>query len=387
MRIESWVPAWKFKLAGYGQSSPVAAGDLIFVTSVSGAMKEQLHIEAINQQSGKRVWRHDAKNSSPAKSSNYISRAAPSPVCDDDGVIAQFEGGNIIALDRRGKVRWQRDLVADYGAIKARHGLGSSPAQDDTQVFVWVERQDKPYVAALSKKTGEVFWKSPGLDVTSWSSPRLIEVGDKRQLLLSGIGKIAGVDAASGDHLWSFDDISGNSTPTPMPIGNGRFLIGATEGRGESGGGNAAASNGVIEIVQADDGKFEAKYVWRAAKATSSFGSPVAYQGHAYFVNRSGVVYCLDLQTGKQQYAKRTQGSVWATPLATRDRLYLFGTNGTTTIVKSGATFKTLAENQLWSTESQAAGGPGSGATLYAAAAAGSQLILRRGDVLYCVGK
>ena len=92
-------------------------------------------------------------------------------------------------------------------------------------------------------------------------------------------------------------------------------------------------------------------------------------------------------ETGKQQYAKRTQGSVWATPLATRDRLYLFGTNGTTTIVKSGATFKTLAENQLWSTESQAAGGPGSGATLYAAAAAGSQLILRRGDVLYCVGK
>ena len=54
------------------------------------------------------------------------------------GVIAFFEGGNVLALNRKGELRWQRDLVADYGPIRARHGLGSSLEQNDEHVFVWI---------------------------------------------------------------------------------------------------------------------------------------------------------------------------------------------------------------------------------------------------------
>ena len=68
-------------------------------------------------------------------------------------------------------------------------------------------------------------------------------MGDGHHLVLSGIKKLAGLDPESGKRLWDFDGISGNSTPTPCPMGNGRFLIGATTGRGESGGGKASDSN------------------------------------------------------------------------------------------------------------------------------------------------
>jgi outer membrane protein assembly factor BamB len=246
---------------------------------------------------------------------------------------------------------------------------------------------------ALSKETGETIWKSSGLGVTSWSSPRLVPVEEGKHLVLSGSGKIAGFDPQTGDRLWDFEDISGNSTPTPIPLGGGRFLIGASEGRGETGVGNAAASNGVIQITKDANGKFTAEFVWRAKKATSSFGSPVAHQGHAYFVNRTGVVYCLDIETGEERFVERSPGSVWATPFAIEDRLYLFGKDGTTTIIKLGPTFEQVAENNLWVAQEQAQGqadsaaGDFGGSVLYAAAAVDSQLILRRGDVLYCVGK
>lgn len=381
--------AWQVKLVGYGQSSPVAWGGRVFVTSVSGAMKEQCHVCAYNPKTGKKIWQHDLVSATQAKSSNYISKAAPTPVVDGDGVTAFFEGGDFVALTHDGKIRWERNLVKDYGAITSRHGLGSSLEHNHKHVFVWIEREKDSYVLAVSKSTGETVWKDKGLGATSWSSPRLVPVGDSHHLVLSGIGKLAGVDPNSGKRLWEFDDISGNSTPTPVPLGDGRFLIGATTGRGQSGGGNSAASNGVLQIVEADDGKFRADFVWRAKNATSSFGSPIAHRGNAYFVNRSGVVYCLDLKTGVEKYAQRSAGSVWATPIAADDRIYLFGRNGTTMVIKSGTTFERLAENDLWTAEktaTDATGGPAfGGPVLYAAIVVDRSLILRRGDILYSI--
>lgn len=385
-----WSPehgiVWQQPLAGYGQSAPVVMGGRIFVTSVTGDQKDNLHVQAFDLKSGEMLWKYDARNSTPVKSTNYVSKAAPTPVGDASGVIALFEGGNVIALTGDGARRWERDLVADYGPVDSRHGLSSSMEQTDELVFIWMERSEAPYVLALSKRTGETVWKADGLGVTSWSSPRLVPVGETQHLVLSGIGRIAGFDPSTGERLWDFDGISGNSTPTPVPLGEGRFLMGATVGRGESGGGKAAESNGVIQITGSRRDGFQVEYVWRAKAATSSFGSPIAHNGLAWFVNRSGVVYCLDLKSGEEKYARRTASSIWATPLIIGDRLYLFGKDGTTSILHASADSEVLAENSLWVNEpaGDQAGSFG-GPVLYAASAADSTLILRRGDRLFAI--
>ncbi len=383
--------AWDIQLAGYGQSSPVIQDQVIYVTSLSGKKKDDLHIQAIDRQSGQQLWRHDVKNNSPEENTNYVSRAAPSPVCDAKGVVAFFEGGNVVALSPQGKVRWERNLVADYGEIRARHGLGSSLEQDDQHVFVWVERQSDPYVVALAKENGQTVWKSEGIGATSWSSPRLIPIGQSYHLVISGTGKLAGIDPATGKRLWTFSDVSGNSTPTPVPAGNGRFLMGATTGRGGGDGSQAAQSNGLIQIEPADDGGFQARYVWQAQRATSSFGSPMVHDGNAYFVNRSGVVYCLKLETGEELYAKRAGASNWATPIGVDERVYLFGKDGTTTVIAAGEEFQELATNPLWGTDEKPEGQARprmsfGGPVLYAAAIVDNDVILRRGDRLYRVG-
>ncbi len=386
-----WSPqegvAWKAELLGYGQSSPVTWGERIFVTSISGAHKERGHIAAFNLASGKKLWQHDLDTVTRAENNNYISKAAPTPVSDESGLVCFFEGGNLIALTHDGQVRWQRNLVEQFGPIDSRHGLAASLEQNSDHVFVWIEREKDPYVLAIEKTTGKDTWKADGLGATSWASPRLIPMKSGSHLVLSGIGRLAGLDPATGKRLWQFDDIKGNSTPTPFPVSESRFLIGATVGRGETDSGKAAESNGLIAIRKKDDGTFHVEYVWKAKRATSSFGSPIAHQGYAYFVNASGVLFCLDLETGEEQFSNRLGDSNWATPIPIGERICFFGKGGTVSIVSTGSNFERVAENVTWEAAAapeQAARGFG-GPVLYAAVYTKDRLLLRRGDMLYCI--
>ncbi|MBM81902.1 MAG: serine/threonine protein kinase, partial [Planctomycetaceae bacterium] len=344
-------------------------------------------LAAFELTTGKKLWQSDFENPSPEKNTTYVSRAAPTPVADANGFIAFYEGGLVAAVTLNGKPRWQRDLVKDYGAIKARHGLASSLEQTEDRVFCWVERGEAPYILALNKKTGETIWKSDGLGATTWSSPRLIPTKDGRHLVCSAIGKIAAFDPKDGMRLWTFHGISSNSSCTPIPVGDGRFLIGASDGRGAQASGQGAASNGLIKITKQDDGTYAADFVWRAKRATSSFASPVATDERACFINRSGILFQLDLATGKELSATRLEtGGVWATPLAIGDHLYVFGFKGTTAVLTLSKS-EVIAQNRLWEAPQTAPGGRpsfgGGGPTLYAASVSGRWLIMRRGDILY----
>ncbi|MFN5227785.1 MAG: PQQ-binding-like beta-propeller repeat protein, partial [Planctomycetota bacterium] len=121
---------WKIDIQGYGQSTPVVLGDQVFVTSTSGKNKDEYHLIAYALADGSKRWQHDFKNPSPEENNNYVSRAAPSPAVDAQGVVASFEGGVVASFSHDGKLRWSKNLIEQYGPIKARHGLASSLEQD-----------------------------------------------------------------------------------------------------------------------------------------------------------------------------------------------------------------------------------------------------------------
>lgn len=394
-----WSPstgiAWRAEVAGTGQSSPVIWDGHVYVTSASGANKETYHVSAWALQTGEKLWRRDFANPTPQENSGYVSVAAPTPAVDAAGLVCFFEGGNVVALTHEGSPRWERNLVAEYGPIVSRHGISASVEQDETAAYLWVERETDPYLLAVNKATGDNLWKVPGIGATSWASPRLVPVGEARHLVLSAIGSLTGLDPATGHVLWKLEGITGNSTPTPVPVADGRFLIGATTGRGEATAGNSAASNGLVGIRRGEDGQWSAEYVWRAKRATSSFGSPIAFGDAAYFVNRVGVLYALDLANGEERYAERLGDSIWATPLVVGDQLLFFGKGGVTTVVASDRSFRKLADYACWTpaappAEKPAAEGPpagSSGPTLYGVACADGRLILRGGSELLCIGQ
>lgn len=382
---------WQIPLTGYGQSSPVTWKSQIYITSIAGPKKETCYVTAYNL-SGEKVWQHEWNAASQAENSNYVSKAAPTPAVDDAGVYCFFEAGDLLSLTHEGQVRWQRNLVQEFGEVTSRHGLAASLEQTSDRIFVWVERESEPYVLAVAKETGKDLWKVPGVGATSWSSPRLLPMDGGPHLLLSAVGSVTGLDPETGKELWKLTGVAGNSTPTPALAGPGRFLVGATQGRGDGNSGKSAASNGLVAVRKLDDGSFAADYVWRSKRSTCSFGSPIAAGGRAYFVNATGVLFCHDLETGDELFSNRIADSMWATPIALGKRVYFFGKGGAVTVIAAGTTFESLAENQTWEAApappgekgEKSAAGPFGGPVLYAAVYAHDRFLLRRGDVLYC---
>ena len=93
---------WTAQLPGYGQSTPVTLNDHIYVTSIEGDQKQQAHVSAFHLKDGASLWKHTLVNATLQENNTYVSKAAPTPAADADGVICLFEGGNVVALTHAG---------------------------------------------------------------------------------------------------------------------------------------------------------------------------------------------------------------------------------------------------------------------------------------------
>src|SRR6056297_2663566 len=126
----TWTPtenvAWSQDIVGHGQSSPVVWENFVIVTTVVGDNKDTYFVLRFDVTSGEKLWQVELANSVPVKNSVYVSRAAPTPVADGQGVIALMESGDVIAIDYQGEIRWQRKLVDAFGLFENEFGLGAS---------------------------------------------------------------------------------------------------------------------------------------------------------------------------------------------------------------------------------------------------------------------
>ncbi|UUO04714.1 PQQ-binding-like beta-propeller repeat protein [Blastopirellula sp. J2-11] len=341
----TWSPqtgiAWQRELEGYGQSTPIIHNQRVFVTSTAGPNKETCVVSCIDIDTGGQLWRYRFPAASTAPSSYMMARAAPTPVVDDLGVYLFFESGDVAAIDPTGALRWRRDLAADFGPLENNHGIGASPAQTDQCVILNVEHRGPSYLIAIDKQTGETRWKTDRPSSNSWSSPIVIH----GQIIISSNGAVAAYDADSGESLWTVGQLDGNSVASPTPDGD-RLYVGARVSEFSSGG-DAQRSNLCIQCKANSP-----QIIWRAKKAVSDYASPVVCGECVYYLNNVGVVYCLDKMTGRQHYAKRIGTDCWATPIVSQDRIYFWGKDGQTTVLKSGPQFEQLASNLLWDLQS-----------------------------------
>lgn len=401
----TWRPnsdvAWMAEVPGHGQSSPVLWESHLFVTSVEGPRKDVYHVTCLDVRDGKKVWSHRLKNTAPVTNSYYVSRAAPTPTVDARRLIAFFESGDCLALSHDGDVLWQRDLAADEGPFIAEFGLGASPCQTEDAIFILLEHDGPSCLLALDKETGKTLWKTERKSARSWSSPAIVLVEGLPQIIVSSGGGVDGYNPKNGEKLWTLEDIGGNTGCTPIDCGEGRFLVGASPGRNGENAGSAAQSNCLVRVKKNGSGHSVEK-LWVAEGAFPSWASPIVHQGLAYWINRSGVVYCYDATTGDKVFTERTKQACWATPFAIGDRIYFFGKDGLTSVLKAGREFQTLAESESWNPEDLPAESPMpeeasderrqasamfSKPTLYGYAVASDAFYLRLGNVILCYRK
>ena len=400
----NWSPeknvAWTRELPGYGQSSPVIFNERIYVTTVEGKEKETLHIVCVNLKDGMQAWDRSFPSSYPQKNSLYISRAAPTPVVDEQGVYCYFESGDIIALSHDGEPIWKTSLTGEFGPPQNEFGLSSSPIQTRDQMIILVDDTGPSYLVSIEKSTGKIVWKTDRSSRKSWTSPALLPIAGTKHVVVSSAGTVDGYDPQTGQRLWQFTGLGGNTGTTPMPVDDGRFLIAGSAGREGDNAEGARKSNGLMSITRNGD-EWKAEFLWTNPALAPSWGSPITHQGHAYWVNRVGAVTCVDIANGASLYVERIKQGCWATPVGLGDRVYIFGKDGLTTVLAPGPQFKVLAENPLWppdapptnnipspedeSEERRRAAAMFSRPTVYGIAIINGSIILRTGSQLFCV--
>ena len=108
-----------------------------------------------------------------------------------------------------------------------------------------------------------------------------------------------------------------------------------------------------LAVKPGGSGDVTAKRLWHEARAKKNrLATPVMHEGHAYFVNMSGFMTCLDLKTGGTVYTERLPATksdpgVWGSPVLVGDRVYVTNQSGDTHVVRASPKFELLASNPV----------------------------------------
>jgi outer membrane protein assembly factor BamB len=226
---------------------------------------------------------------------------------------------------------------------------------------------DAAFVVALDKQTGKVRWKTNRRQPAdqAYSTPLVIRVGDRDQIVSVGAYRAAAYDPASGKEIWRVSYADGFSN-VPRPIyGHGLVYI-ATGFQQPS-----------LLAVRADGtGDVTRTHVaWTLRRAAPYTPSPLLVGDELYVVSDIGIATCLDAKTGETHWQQRLDGNYSASPLFADGRIYFLSEEGAATIIAPGKAFRKLATNQL------------DGATLASIAVSGGSLFIRSNTHLYRIAQ
>ena len=402
---------WKTKIPGNGFSTPIIWKDRIFLlTSIetdqagagaaapdavpsapppgggggdqkgkggkrggmSGPKPTKVHefaVVALDRASGKIVWQKTARREVPHEGHHPTSSfAAASPITDGERLYVSFGSRGLYCYDLQGNLKWEKDL-GDM-QTKMSFGEGSSPALAGDNLIVPWDHEGGSFIVALNKKTGAEAWRTQREEGTAWSTPLVVAVGGKSQIVLPASKRTRSYDAATGELIWEASGLTGNVIPMPM---TGHGLVYVTSGF-------QGFSMQAIKLTARGDISNTDAIVWNARKSTPYVASPVL-SGDRIFMTKSTNEYlsCVNALTGEFHYQDQPlqgmRGGIYASPVAANGHLYVVGREGTVLVLKDAATFEVVATNQL---NDKIDASP---------VAVDRELFLRGHDYLYCIAE
>jgi outer membrane protein assembly factor BamB len=363
---------WKVA-ADFGHSSPIVWGERVFLTasvrklpkgSDQAADNQRHRVACYRTADGMKLWQTDVE---PGPWDTVFSFTAPTPVTDGRRVFAFFGSATVAALDFDGKLVWQKKLPGPFKA----EWLSSSPVLWRDTLFVFVDASNDSWMLALDKKTGGVKWglKRKQHDRAHNSSPLLVPVKDKVQLIVAGGGAVQGLDPTSDKVIWSCK-WGGNRYPSLV---SGPGLVFATGDGGES-----------LAIDPTGEGDVSKTHVkWRHTKTPQGFGSPVVVGSCLFRASPPGIIRCWSVSDGRLIFEERLEGvPTYPSPVATKDGRIYFASAGKSCVIKAGPKLEVLATNELGEGERNewTRTGP-------SAAVSEGRIFLRGPQALICIGK
>jgi outer membrane protein assembly factor BamB len=208
---------WKTRLELGGESSPIVAGNRVFV---SGGDASKRILYCFDADSGKLLWREkvDAGGKNPGDPDAAplaAGPAAPTPTTDGRHVVALFGNGDIAGFDLEGKKLWSRNL----GVPESGFGFASSPVAHGERVIVQFDHGTdasdvESSLYCIDIATGKTAWQTKRPLHASWTTPIIIKSGDKTQIITVGDPLVIGYEFQSGKELWRAECMGNHCTPS-----------------------------------------------------------------------------------------------------------------------------------------------------------------------------
>ncbi|HYE99057.1 MAG TPA: PQQ-binding-like beta-propeller repeat protein [Planctomycetota bacterium] len=267
-----------------------------------------------------------------------------SPVVDDDRVYIFGPEGMLHCLKVvDGAVVWKKDTTADFNVVQNFFGAGSTPAVEGELLIAMIggsppgspgiqSGQVKGAgsgIVAFDKRTGEVKYKITD-ELASYSSPRIVTIGDRRWGFVFARGGLVGFDPSSGKvdfHFpWRARILESVNASNPVVVDDRVFI---TECYGP-GGALLKVKPGGAEVVWQDGRR-------RDRAMAAHWMTPIHVDGSLY--GSSGrhtddaELRCVELATGAVKWSR--PGLTRASLLLVDGRFIVLGEDGVLRVVKA----------------------------------------------------
>lgn len=321
---------WKSRVLGRGHSSPTVVGNHIYLATAEETQKFQSVI-CFDRSTGKQIWKTDIHRGGLVQKSNAKSSHASSSIaCDGQQIYVNFLYQDAIyttALTRTGRQVWQQK-ISDY---VVHQGYGASPAIYQSLVLVAADNKGGGAVAALDRGNGKIIWKHERPEKPNYTSPIVLNVAGRDQLVMVGCDQVSSLDPLSGKKLWKIDGATTECVTSTVTDGQLVFSSGGYPRNHVS----AIRGDGSGEVVWENEVRI---YV----PSMSLVGK------YLYAVADAGIAMCWEAATGKTMWKERLGGTFSSSPIVVGRHVYVTNETGTTYIFTTNPnSFELVAKNQL----------------------------------------
>ena len=364
--------AWSVDLPGLGWSSPVVAGDHIFVTSAISAGEELQPVPGLydpgdefgKQRStaehrwivydvsfatGRVRWARELAGLAPPELKHIKnSFASETPVTDGRRVYVYFGAiGLVAALNLSGETVW----TAEVGAFNGGQEFGSaaSPVLYDGRLYLVNDNTTRSFLAAFDTATGEQVWRVERDETENWSTPFVWENELRTEIVTTGRRKIRSYDL-DGNQLWELGGMTVNVVPTPF-AGHGLLYLSSGYPGGFPRPVYAIRPGAAGDISLARRGE----RATTTSRGTSRCWAPTARRRWSMATTTtrcSTAASCCvhDARTGEEIYGRRRIApghGFTASPWAYNGKIFALSEDGITYVMEAGPEFSIVETNDL----------------------------------------
>ena len=327
---------WKTKVPIGGNNSPVVWGDRVFL---AGGDANDLQVYCFDTASGRLQWTGDVTRVRPKPDEDPFEPfedtgySTPTVVTNGRQVCAIFVTGDVGCFDLNGRKLWEKSL----GIPDSAYGYAASLAIYRNKILIQFDQGSADdgisEMIALDGPSGNVAWRTKRPVANSWSSPVVVGIGDKFQLITSADPWVIAYDPASGTELWRAECLAGDIAATPI---HAHGLVFVEEPYSKT---VAIRADGQGQVT-------ETHIAWTNEDGGPDICSPVS-DGEVVLLMGDGLLTCLKVSDGTALWEQDLRAYFFASPCLVGEKLYLLDDKGVMLISEFKPKYKELAKCKL----------------------------------------